>query len=732
MNIYRLCSRQTVSNLSRLSSRIVSNSPHLYVNASPISSLSDHSNGLLSVFEKPICRKGVKPFWGFRRFYQSVQELGLGESESDVEDPEDDGSMNEFLSRLVWIMRGKLMAVFTESDKETIDGMLLIIVSKVLAEVNKSGLERMLSPESLGLFGSDGDFSEDLWRTVWQVSVTVLEDMEKARKKEKMKKFLQDDEVREMYKFAGEIGVRGEMLRELRFKWAREKLEESEFYENLERLRQEEVRAQEAEESGIVREGETFESGTEMGGEKIDKVFTLPKRHGKIKYKIYGLDLSDPKWAEVANKIHQTGEILWPLEAKSISGKCKLVTEKILSLQADDDVLPLLAEWVELLSPCRIDWIALLDNLKEHNDPIYYKVAELILEEESFQTNIRDYSKLIDAHAKENRLEDAERILKKMNEAGIIPDILTLNVLVHMYSKAGNLDRTKEAFDSLRSQGFVPDVNVYNAYIMACVNAGKPKLAESLITEMETRDIKPTEEIYMALLRSFVQTCDIIGTQRIATTMQFAGFHPTKEFCRLLVEAYGQTGDPDQARHQFDHMLSMGHKADDRSTASMIAAYETKNLLDKALDLLLQLEKDGFEPGVATYSVLVDWFGQLQLVEEAEDLLSKITELGEAPPLKLHISLCDMYLKAGAEKKALQALGVIESKKDQLNHEEFERVIRSLINGGFSQDAKRVQGLMETRGFTASDQLKVHLMAIETLNNTKRPTWSKPMSQVKR
>lgn len=728
MNIYRLCSRQTVSNLSRLSSRIVSNNAHLYINASPISSLSVDSNGS-SVFENPVCRKGVKPFWFFGRFYQSVQELGMRESESDVEDPEDDGSMNEFLSRLVWIMRGRLSGVFINSDKQTIDAMLLIIVSKVVAEMDKSGLERMLSSE---VTERSDDISEDLWRTVWQVCVMVLEDMEKAKKKEKMKTFLQDDEVREMYKFAGEIGVRGEMLRELRFKWAREKLEESEFYENLERLRKEEVRAQEAEESGIVGEGETFESGTEMGGEKKGKVFTLPKRHGNIKYKIYGLDLSDPKWAEVANKIHQTGEILWPQDAKPISGKCKLVTEKILSLQADDDVSPLLAEWMELLSPRRIDWIALLDKLKEQNDPIYYKVAELVLEEESFQTNIRDYSKLIDAHAKENRLEDAERILKKMNEAGVIPDILTLNVLVHMYSKAGNLDRTKEAFDSLRSQGFVPDVNVYNAYIMACVNAGKPKLAESLVTEMETRDIKPTEEIYMALLRSFVQTCDIIGTQRIATTMQFAGFHPTKEFCRLLVEAYGQTGDPDQARHQFDHMLSMGHKADDRSTASMIAAYETKNLLDKALDLLLQLEKEGFEPGVATYSVLVDWFGQLQLVEEAEDLLSKITELGEAPPLKLHISLCDMYLKSGVEKKALQALGVIESKKDQLNHEEFERVIRSLINGGFAQDAKRVQGLMETRGFTASDQLKVHLMAIETLNNTKRPTWSKPMSQVKR
>lgn len=374
MNIYRLCSRQTVSNLSRLSSRIVSNNAHLYINASPLSTLLDYGNGVLGVFEKPVCRKGgngVKPFWGFRRFYQSVQELGVGEMESDVEDPEDDGSMNEFLSRLAWIMRGKLSAVYTNSDKQTIDAMLLIIVSKVVAEIDKSGLESILS--SLVNVRGD-DLSEDLWRTVWEVSTTVLEDMEKARKKEKMKTFLQDDEVREMYKFAGEIGVRGEMLRELRFKWAREKLEESEFYERLERLHEEEAKAQEAEESRIMREGETFERGTDLGGEKEEKVFTLPKRHGKIKYKIYGLDLSDPKWAEVANRIHQTGEILWPQDAKPISGKCKLVTEKILSLQADDDVSPLLAEWEELLSPRRIDWIALLDKLKEQNGPIYYKV----------------------------------------------------------------------------------------------------------------------------------------------------------------------------------------------------------------------------------------------------------------------------------------------------------------------------------------------------------------------
>ncbi|KAM1100235.1 hypothetical protein FF1_006686 [Malus domestica] len=168
-------------------------------------------------------------------------------------------------------------------------------------------------------------------------------------------------------------------------------------------------------------------------------------------------------------------------------------------------------------------------------------------------------------------------------------------------------------------------------------------------------------------------------------------------------------------------MMKVGHMPDDRCTASMLAAYEKKNLLDKALNLLTQLEKDGFKPGVATYSVLIDWLGKLQLVGEVEQLLGKIAEQGEAHPLKVHIGLFDMYAKAGVEKKALQALGVLEAKKDQLGSEEFERIINGLIAGGFVQDAHRVRSLMEAQGFALSEPLKMALMASQAFGR-KRPS----------
>ncbi|XP_059454537.1 pentatricopeptide repeat-containing protein At2g32630 isoform X1 [Corylus avellana] len=717
MNLRQLVCRQTINNLSRVNGKLPSPYHHcIYRDVAtitdpispPFHSPNIHGNKPL---QNPNC---PKPDPCFSRYIHCTSGTkmsnSVGEPKLYSEESEEDGTMNEFLSRFVWIMRGKLSQVYPDCDKQTIDGMLLIIVGKVAYEMETGGLEQMLGA---AVATPSQDFSEDLWKTVWEVSNKVLDDMKKEKQKEKMKGFLQSEEVKEMCRFAGEIGICGDMLRELRFKWAREKMEEHEFYDGLVRMK-EEARAQEKEEKAGGKQAEMMDTEAFVAEEKPN-VVTLPKRQGKIRYKIYGLDLSDPKWAEVADKIHERGELIWPQEPKPISGKCKLVTERILSLNEEDDPSPVLAEWVELLQPGRIDWITLLDRLKEQNIRLYFKVTELVLAEESFQTNIRDYSKLIDAHAKENRLEDAERILKKMNENGIVPDMLTATVLVHMYCNAGNLDRAKEAFESLRSQGFQPDIKVYNLMIMAYVNAGQPKLGESLMREMEARDLNPTQEIYMALLRSFALRGDVGGAGRIATTMQFAGFQPSLESCTLLVEAYGQSGDPDQARVNFDYMIRVGFRPDDRCTASMIAAYEKKNLLDTALNLLLQLEKDGFVPGVATYTVLVDWLAKMQLVNEAEQVLGKIAEQGEAPPLKVHVSLCEMYSMAGVEKKALQALGVLESKKDQLQPDEFERIIKGLIAGGFVQDAIRVHGLMEAQGFSASGRLKVALMGSQAV-----------------
>lgn len=344
---------------------------------------------------------------------------------------------------------------------------------------------------------------------------------------------------------------------------------------------------------------------------------------------------------------------------------------------------------------------------------MFQQVAELVLDEKSFKANISDYSKLIHIHAKENRVEDVERILKKMSQNGIFPDILTATVLIHMYSKSGNLERAIEAFESLKSYGLQPDKKIYTAMIMGYVNAGKPNLGERLLRDMSRRDLKAPEEVYVALLRAYAQVGDDAGASLIYNTMQADVTGPVSfETFSLVVEAYAKAGKADKAKHNFDEMRQRGYKPDDKTIAHVIQAYKRENSLDKALRLLLQLEKDGIEIGVVTYTALVDWMANLGLIEEAEQLLVKISQLGEAPPLELQVSLCCMYSYARNEKKTLQALGVLESKKDQLGPNEFEKVITVLKKGGFEKDARRMFKHMEARKFKPSDRLTIGMMSV--------------------
>ncbi|GLU19337.1 hypothetical protein SLE2022_355930 [Rubroshorea leprosula] len=76
--------------------------------------------------------------------------------------------------------------------------------------------------------------------------------------------------------------------------------------------------------------------------------------------------------------------------------------------------------------------------------------------------------------------------------------------------------------------------------------------------------------------------------------------------------------------------------------------------------------------------------------------------------------------RAGVKKKAPQALGVLEAKKEELGLQDFERIVNALIADGFMQEAKRLYGMMEAQGITALDQQKVALMASQTFTR-KRP-----------
>jgi hypothetical protein len=264
--------------------------------------------------------------------------------------PEPDPFLDEFLARFVAAFRPELAAAFPDYDRAVLDEMLRLVADAVVCRL--TGTDP--GPDA-------AELSDDLWAAVWQVSASVQEAMRRDQVRADLRHYLHCDEVKEMTRFAVDVGIRGSMLREFRFKWAREKLEEVEFYRRLDDMRAEAEAANPA-------------------PAPVRRLTALPKRKGEVKFTMYGLDMSDPKWAEVAERTAEAEAHFVPQEAKPVEGKAKKAEERLLSVDPrNGDPVPAMEEWKEDLRPKRVDWMALLERVKARNVELYLKVRYLVI-----------------------------------------------------------------------------------------------------------------------------------------------------------------------------------------------------------------------------------------------------------------------------------------------------------------------------------------------------------------
>ncbi|KZV31075.1 hypothetical protein F511_31385 [Dorcoceras hygrometricum] len=305
-----------------------------------------------------------------------------------------------------------------------------------------------------------------------------------------------------------------------------------------------------------------------------------------------------------------------------MSNRCKALMRKIICFSREDGSVPvMLNAWVKSTKPRRTDWLSILKELERLNHPLYFEILEHALTEESFEANIRDYTKAIHFCGKDNRLSDAERLLLAMKTRGFICDQVTLTALVHMYSKAGDLKLAQDSFEEMRLLGVPLDKRSYGSMIMAYIRAGMFQDGETLLRETEVKEVFAGREVYKALLRSYSMAGDSHGAQRVFDAIQWAGITPDDKVCALLINAYVVSGKTCEARIAFDNMRRAGLEPNDKCVALVLAAYEKENRVSEALEFLTELERASLVLGKEASQLLAEWFRGLGVVEEVELVL---------------------------------------------------------------------------------------------------------------
>uniref|UniRef100_A0A0D9ZGE4 PROP1-like PPR domain-containing protein n=1 Tax=Oryza glumipatula TaxID=40148 RepID=A0A0D9ZGE4_9ORYZ len=291
----------------------------------------------------------------------------------------------------------------------------------------------------------------------------------------------------------------------------------------------------------------------------------------------------------------------------------------------DDETLgALLAFWVKAMKPKRADWLLVLKELTAMESPLLAQVLEHALLEDSFEANVRDYTKLIHIYGKQKLLQKAEDAFHAMKSRGLPCDQVMLTALMDMYSKAGDLTRAKEIFKEIGLLGLPIDKRVYGSMIMAYIRADMLDRAEDMISKMGDQQIVAGKEVYKALLRAYSYKGDSEGAQRVFDAIQFAGIVPDTKLCALLVNAYCLTDRINEAMIVTRNMRSAGITPCDKCIALILGAYEKVNRLEGALAFLTELEENGVIIGQEPSQLLAGWLRRLGVVQEVEQVLKDL------------------------------------------------------------------------------------------------------------
>ncbi|XP_019055610.1 PREDICTED: pentatricopeptide repeat-containing protein At1g01970-like isoform X1 [Nelumbo nucifera] len=390
------------------------------------------------------------------------------------------------------------------------------------------------------------------------------------------------------------------------------------------------------------------------------------------------------RWAEIGPDITEVQKQAISQLPSKMTKRCKAFMKQIICFSPQKTSLSqLLDAWVKIMKPKRADWLAVLKEMRRMEHPLLLEgrinndipfawftsrwgeikswrwatlglifgqtlrlangdvrlwfdrsslgnskvlgvslqVMDLALVQESFEANVRDYTKIIDGYGKQNRLHDAESVFQTMKNRGFTCDQVILTAMIQMYSKAGCLRLAEATFEEIKLLGLPLDKRAYGSMIMGYVRAGRPNHGECLLREMEAQKIYAGREVYKALLRAYSTIGDTKGAQRVFDAIQFAGIAPDIKLCALLINAYAVAGQSDDARSVFENLRNAGLEPSDKCVALMLAAYEKENKLKKALDLLIDLEKEGIMVGKEASEILVGWFRRLGVVGEVELVL---------------------------------------------------------------------------------------------------------------
>ncbi|KAF8402675.1 hypothetical protein HHK36_010764 [Tetracentron sinense] len=298
------------------------------------------------------------------------------------------------------------------------------------------------------------------------------------------------------------------------------------------------------------------------------------------------------------------------------------------------------------MKPNDVTMVSLLSACAKKLDLKFGRWIHSYIERNKINMSLILRNAMLDMYTKCGSLEDAKSLFNKIPDK----DYVSWTTMIVGYAKLGEYNEARFVFDAMPSQ----DIAAWNALISAYEQNGQPKEALNLFHELQrSKNVKPDEVTLVCMLSACSQlgAMDLGGWIHVYIKKQ--GLKLNCHLTTSLIDMYSKCGDLEKA-------LEVFHSVEQKDVyvwSAMIAGLAMHGRGRDAINLFLQMQGSKVKPNAVTFTNVLSACSHAGLVVEGRLYFNQMLPVyGVAPQVKHYACMVDILGRAGLLEEAMELI----------------------------------------------------------------------------
>ncbi|XP_060193139.1 pentatricopeptide repeat-containing protein At4g18840 [Lycium barbarum] len=332
-----------------------------------------------------------------------------------------------------------------------------------------------------------------------------------------------------------------------------------------------------------------------------------------------------------------------------------------------------------------IAWNALLSVYVERG---LFELARELFDEMPVR-NVESWNFMVSGYVNVGLVDEARKVFDEM----LVKDVVSWNVMITGYTKADKFEEVLSLFEDMLRAKVKPDDCTLVNVLSACAGVGSLSQGKWVHAFIERNGIEVHDFLATALVDMYCKCgCIEKGLEVFNGTL-------IKDIStwNAMIAGLSNHGYLDDALKTFDELLADGIKPNEVTFVSVLSTCSQGGLLNEGRRMFdLMINEYKIQPTLVHYGCMVDLLGRFGLLEEAEELLSKL-------PVKEAHAIWESLLGASRSHNNVELAERIATKLLELDPRDsagYVQLANVLASMGRWDDVREVRRKMRSEGVT--------------------------------